>query len=59
MIAYLKTTILLDGQASDYYWTDAWSAYKANPTTANFNIVNTRLQKFYLFIVRNPEYQLA
>lgn len=59
MLAYLKTTILLDGQASDHYWSDAWDAYKASPTTANFNIVNIRLQKFYTFIVRNPEYQLA
>ncbi len=59
MKLYLRVTILLDGQVSDYYWTDAWNAYKASPTAANFNIVNTRLQKFYLFIVRNPEYQLA
>lgn len=59
MLAYLKTNILLDGQASDHYWSDAWDAYKASPTTANFNIVNIRLQKFYTFIVRNPEYQLA
>jgi uncharacterized protein (DUF1800 family) len=56
---YLKTNILLGGQASDHYWTDAWNAYKANPTTANFNVVNTRLQQFYQFIVRNPEYQLS
>ena len=59
MRTYLKINILLDGQVSDYYWTDAWNAYKASPTTANFNIVNTRLLKFYSFIVRNPEYQLA
>ncbi len=59
MLTYLKTTILLGGQASDHYWTDAWAAYKANPTTANINIVKTRLQQFYLFITRNPEYQLA
>jgi uncharacterized protein (DUF1800 family) len=59
MTLYLKNTILLDGQVSDHYWTDAWAAYKTNSTTANFNIVNTRLQKFYIFIARNPEYQLA
>ncbi len=59
MITYLKNTILLGGQASDHYWTDAWLAYKTTPTTANTNIVKTRLQTFYLFITRNPEYQLA
>jgi uncharacterized protein (DUF1800 family) len=59
MIAYLKGTILLGGQASDHYWTDAWLAYKTNPTVTNTNIVKTRLQAFYLFITRNPEYQLA
>ena len=59
MLTYLKTSILLGGQASDHYWTDAWLAYKTNPTTANTNIVKTRLQAFYLFITRNPEYQLA
>lgn len=59
MVSYLKTTILLGGQASDHYWTDAWLAYKTNPTVANTNIVKTRLQSFYLFITRNPEYQLA
>jgi uncharacterized protein (DUF1800 family) len=58
MLTYLKTTILLDGQASDYYWTDAWLAYKTTPTTANTAAVKTRLQQFYLFITRNPEYQL-
>ena len=59
MLNYLKTTILLGGQASDHYWTDAWVAYKASPTLANTNIVKLRLQSFYLFITRNPEYQLA
>jgi uncharacterized protein (DUF1800 family) len=56
---YLKN-ILLSGQASDHYWTDAWVAYKAAPTnTAALNIVTARLQAFYKFLVRNPEYQLS
>jgi uncharacterized protein (DUF1800 family) len=60
MRTYLKTTILLGGQASDHYWTDAWVAYKAAPTnTTNLNIVTTRLQAFYKFIIQNPEYQLS
>jgi uncharacterized protein (DUF1800 family) len=60
MRTYLKTTILLGGQASDYYWTDAWNAYKNAPTnTMNLNIVTTRLQAFYKFLIQNPEYQLS
>ena len=60
MRTYLKTTILLGGQASDHYWTDAWVAYKAAPTNAAaLNIVTTRLQAFYKFLVQNPEYQLV
>lgn len=59
MVTYLKSNILLTGQASDQYWIDAWLTYKSDPTTANTNIVKTRLQQFYLFITRNPEYQLA
>jgi uncharacterized protein (DUF1800 family) len=58
MTTHLKTTILLNGQASDYHWTDAWLAYKTSPTTVNTAVVKTRLQQFYLFITRNPEYQL-
>jgi uncharacterized protein (DUF1800 family) len=56
--AQLKA-ILLSGQTSDYYWTDAWTAYKATPNTANENIVKPRLQAFYKTIVDMPEYQLS
>jgi hypothetical protein len=56
---YLKTTILLGGQTSDYYWTEAWNAYKTTPNATNTNTVLTRLQQFYKFIVDNPEYQLS
>ena len=60
MRTYLKNTILLGGQTSDYYWTDAWTAYKAAPTNAMaLNIVTTRLQAFYKFLIQNPEYQLS
>ena len=60
MRTYLKTTVLLGGQASDHYWTDAWVAYKAAPTNAAaLNVVTTRLQAFYKFLVQNPEYQLV
>jgi uncharacterized protein (DUF1800 family) len=60
MRTYLKTTILLGGQASDYYWTDAWNTYKGAPTNAMaLNIVTSRLQAFYKFLIQNPEYQLS
>ena len=31
----LKTNYLLLGQASDYYWTDAYNTYIANPSTTD------------------------
>jgi uncharacterized protein (DUF1800 family) len=55
----IKTQILLSGQQWDYYWTNAWTAYIANPTTANFNIVNTRLKTLYQYLFNLSEYQLS
>jgi uncharacterized protein (DUF1800 family) len=54
----VKTQILLSGQASDYYWTDAWNLYQTTPTTINFNIVNTRLKTLLKYIMNLPDYQL-
>jgi hypothetical protein len=34
----LKIQLLLTGQASDRYWTDAWNLYNTTPTVINFNI---------------------
>lgn len=31
----LKTNYLLLGQSTDYYWTDAWDVYIANPSTTD------------------------
>jgi uncharacterized protein (DUF1800 family) len=56
--ANLKKQILLSGQLSDYYWTDAWNAYQASATTINFNIVNVRLKALLKYIMNLPEYQL-
>jgi hypothetical protein len=56
--AYAKN-ILLSGQASDYYWTEAWNTYKATPTASNLKIVNDRLKTFYQFILTQPEYHLS
>jgi uncharacterized protein (DUF1800 family) len=56
----LKQQILLTNQTQDYYWTNAWNAYMADPTnTQNFNVVNTRLKALYQYFMNLSEYQLA
>jgi len=55
----MKTQMLLSGQLYDYYWTNAWSAYIASPTTANFNIINTRLKDLFRYLMNLSEYQLS
>ena len=54
----LKKQILLSGQTSDYYWTDAWNAYTSSPTTINYNTVHTRLKSLLKYIMNLPDYQL-
>jgi len=54
----LKVQLLLTGQSSDYYWTDAWNLYISNPTTITYNIVNTRLKGLLKYIMNLPDYQL-
>ena len=55
----IKTQILLSNQQWDYYWTNAWTAYIASPTTSNFNIVNTRLKALFQYFFNLAEYQLS
>ena len=56
----LKQQILLSNQTQDYYWTNAWNAYIADPTNAtNFNVVNTRLKSLYQYFMDLSEYQLC
>ena len=55
----LKQQILLSGQVQDYYWTDAWNLYIANPTPANLAIVNTRLKSLFQNLMNLAEYQLS
>ena len=58
-ITYLKE-ILLSGQISDHYWTDAWAAYIATPTDPTaLNVVTTRLKTFYKYMMEQSEYQLS
>jgi uncharacterized protein (DUF1800 family) len=54
-----KTQLLLSNQQYDYYWTNAWAAYIASPTTANFNIINTRLKDLFKYLMDLSEYQLS
>jgi len=57
---FIKRSILLSGQLQDYYWTNAWDAYKANPTDAGSKaIVLSRLKAFYKYIMNLPEYHLS
>lgn len=55
----MKTQMLLSGQQYDYYWTNAWHAYIATPSTANFNIVNIRLRDLFRYLMNLSEYQLS
>lgn len=55
----IKTQILLSNQQWDYYWTNAWMAYIANPSVSNFNVVNTRLRSLFQYFFNLAEYQLA
>ncbi|MEO6915003.1 MAG: DUF1800 domain-containing protein [Chitinophagaceae bacterium] len=57
----IKQTILLSGQITDSYWTDAWNAYLANPmvTGTPYKMVDTRLRTLYKYLMNLPEYQLS
>jgi uncharacterized protein (DUF1800 family) len=55
----LKTSILLSGQTSNYYWTQAWQNYVASPNTVNTNIVKTRLSSLLKELMHLPEHHLA
>ena len=54
----LKTQHLLSNQIENYYWTNAWNAYIANPSTANTNIVKPRITNLLKSISQLAEYQL-
>lgn len=56
---FLKS-ILLSGQISDHYWTDAWNAYIATPANAmTKTIVYNRLQAMLKYLMDLAEYQLS
>jgi hypothetical protein len=52
-------SILLDGQAEDYYWTDAWTAYVNNPGNEEFKAVaENRLKAAFQWLFQTGEFQL-
>ena len=51
-------TILLSGQSSDYYWTDAWTAYQADPSDSNRTVVENRLKPTLQALMQLGEFQL-
>ncbi len=55
----LKQSILLSGQTSNYYWTQAWQAYKTTPNATNTAIVKTRITSLLKEIMHLAEHQLA
>ncbi len=59
--ASIKKQILLTGQITDQYWTDAWIAYLANPAVTGmpYKTVLTRLQSLYKYFMELAEYQLS
>ena len=57
---FLLKSILLSGQASDSYWTNAWNAYLDNPgDQMAYETINQRLKLLVKYIMSLPEYQLA
>ncbi|MGC4038210.1 MAG: DUF1800 domain-containing protein [Chitinophagaceae bacterium] len=56
----VKQQILLSNQTSDYYWTNAWNAYLAEPTNEMVvNVVSSRLKGLYQYLMNMAEYQLS
>ncbi len=56
----LLKSILLSGQANDFYWTAAWYAYLANPADQMvYQAVRFRLASMHKYIMNLAEYQLG
>lgn len=57
----LKTNYLLLGQTTDYYWTDAWEVYLANPNTTDPEArrVPTMLQDLFIYLMSSAEFHLC
>lgn len=56
----IKQSILLSGQTQDYYWTNAWNGYLADPTNMMATaIIGNRLKALYQYLMNLSEYQLS
>jgi len=56
----IKHDILLSGQANDYYWTNAWNAYIANPSDPMaVSTVRDRIKGLMQYLMNLAEYQLS
>lgn len=59
-VKFILKTILLSGQISDYYWTNAWNDYIADPDNdMKREAVQSRLLGFYYYMFHLEEYQLC
>ena len=59
-LAQVKKDILLGGQISDHYWSDAWAKYISTPgDKANTEIVKSKLSSLYHYLTSQAEYQLS
>lgn len=58
--AQLKKDILLSGQSTDFYWTEAWDLYISNPAnTTNTVSVKNKIRDLMKYLMNLAEYQLA
>ncbi len=58
--AQLKRDILLAGQSTDFYWTEAWDLFIATPTNAtNATSVRNKLRDLIKYLMNLAEYQLS
>jgi len=56
----LKTSILLSGQTTNYYWTKAWTDYTSSPGNSTFKgIVTTRITSLLSELMHSPEHMLC
>ncbi|HMV24971.1 MAG TPA: hypothetical protein PKA71_11605, partial [Saprospiraceae bacterium] len=58
---YLKTSFLLQGQASDYYWTNAFNLYVTDPNTKDPDAMKVPaiLRDLILYMQSAAEYHLC
>ncbi|MDP1841881.1 MAG: DUF1800 domain-containing protein [Sediminibacterium sp.] len=58
--AQLKKDILLSGQSTDFYWTEAWDLFITNPLNAtNTSSVRNKIRDLMKYLMNLAEYQLA